>query len=71
MTDFVPSTLGTLEAIDEGRCLMHIGAYSVEMLAGYLAMFGVDFEVSEPPELVEQIHRMSARFSRAANSQTP
>jgi len=70
LVDFVPSTLGTLEAIDESRCLLHIGAYSVEMLAGYLGMFGVDFEVSEPPELVEQIGLMAARFGKVADSQT-
>lgn len=68
IAELVPSTLGTLEAIDESRCLLHIGAYSIEMLAGYLGMFGVDFEVSDPPELVEQIHRMSERFKRAGGS---
>jgi predicted DNA-binding transcriptional regulator YafY len=70
MAEFVPCTLGTLEAVDEKRCRVHIGAYTIEMLAGYLGMFGVDFEVSEPPELVEKIRHMSERFSRAANSLT-
>ena len=40
------------------------------MLAGYLGMFGVDFEVTDPPELVEQVRRMAVRFERAANSPT-
>jgi predicted DNA-binding transcriptional regulator YafY len=70
MAELVPCAIGTLEAIDERRCLLHIGAYSIEMLAGYLGMFGVDFEVNEPPELVEQLQRMSERFNRASNSQT-
>ena len=70
MTELVPYTIGTLEAIDERRCLVHLGAYSIEILAGYLGMFGVDFEVSEPPELIEQVHRLAARFSQAASLQT-
>jgi predicted DNA-binding transcriptional regulator YafY len=49
---------------------VHIGAYSIGMLAGYLAMFGVDFEVTEPPELIEEVRRLSARFSQAANPET-
>lgn len=67
MAELVPCSVGTLEAVDEKRCRVHIGAYTLEMLAGYLGMFGVDFEVSEPPELIEQIRRLSARFSQAAN----
>jgi predicted DNA-binding transcriptional regulator YafY len=70
MAEFVPCTLGTLEAVDEKRCRVHIGAYSIEMLAGYLGMFRVDFEVSEPPELIEEIRRLALRFSGAANRQT-
>jgi predicted DNA-binding transcriptional regulator YafY len=68
LAEFVPSSAGTLEAIDAERSLMHIGAHSIEMLAGYLGLFGVDFEVTEPPELVEQIRRMAARFERAAGN---
>jgi len=69
MAELVPCSVGTLEAVDEKRCRVHIGAYTLEMLAGYLGMFGVDFEVSEPPELIDQIRRLSARFSQAANLQ--
>ncbi|HZD51271.1 MAG TPA: YafY family protein [Silvibacterium sp.] len=70
MAEFVSCSLGTLEGIDAGRCRVHIGAYSIGMLAGYLAMFGVDFEVTEPPELIEEVRRLSARFSQAANPET-
>ena len=71
MAELVPCTLGTLEAIDEHRCLVHLGAYSIEMLAGYLGMFAVDFEVSEPPELIEQIQRLATRFTHAASVSAP
>jgi predicted DNA-binding transcriptional regulator YafY len=68
MAEVVPCSLGTLEAIDECRCRVHIGAYSMEMLAAYIAMFGVDFEVTDPPELVEHVRRLSERYERAANA---
>ena len=66
MAELVPCSLGTLEAIDEGHCRVHIGAYSMETLAGYVGLFGVDFEVLEPPELLEEIQRLSERLERAA-----
>ena len=69
--ELVPSSLGTLEAIDERRCRVHIGAHSMEMLAAYIAMFGVDFEVTEPPELVEQVGRLAERFERAVKAEEP
>jgi predicted DNA-binding transcriptional regulator YafY len=66
MAELIPCSMGTLEAIDDCRCRVHIGAHSMEMLAAYLGMFGADFEVTEPPELVEQLWRLSKRFERGA-----
>ena len=71
MAPLVPCALGTLEAVDEKRCRVHLGAYSIEMLAGYLGMFGVDFEVTEPPELIDQLRRLATRFCEAADRQRP
>ena len=65
MAELVPCSMGTLEAIDHCHCRIHIGAYSMEMLAAYIAMFGVDFEVTDPPELVEQVRKMAERYERA------
>lgn len=62
----IPPTVGVLEAIDSNTCLLQTGAHSLDTLAVYLALIGVDFEVSEPAELVEQIRRLAERFSRAA-----
>ncbi len=69
LAEWLPATAGMLEAIDERRCILHTGSYSFEMLAGNLALLGVDFEVQEPQELVEQFHRIAARFERAAKRQ--
>ena len=63
----VPPAAGTLEAIDGRSCLLHMGAGSLDMLAIYLAMIGFDFEVQEPPELVEHIRSLAERLARAAS----
>ena len=62
----VPQTVGSLEAIDDDRCLLYTGADWLGGLAVYIAAIGVDFEVIEPPELVEEIRRLADRFRRAA-----
>jgi predicted DNA-binding transcriptional regulator YafY len=62
----IPPTVGALEAIDENTCLLQTGANSLEVLAGYLAMIGVDFEVREPAELIDQVRALAERFRRAA-----
>lgn len=56
-----------LEPAGPGACILSTGASSLEELAGWLAMFGVDFDVQEPPELLEHLEQLAARLSRAAN----
>jgi predicted DNA-binding transcriptional regulator YafY len=57
--------VGTITAIDEGSCELETGADSAEALAAYLGMLGADFSVSEPPELVEALRGLGARFAAA------
>ena len=54
-----------VEAIDEHTCILHAGANSLETLAIYLGMLGFDFQVSEPPELVEHVRTLADRYRRA------
>jgi predicted DNA-binding transcriptional regulator YafY len=61
----VPPAAGTLEAVDEHTCVLHTGATSLDTLSVYLALIGFDFEVREPPELVERIRWLAERFTRA------
>jgi predicted DNA-binding transcriptional regulator YafY len=62
----VPPSHGTLEEIDEHTCVLRTGAHWLGGLAVYVAMIGVDFEIVEPPELVEHVRVLSERFRRAA-----
>jgi predicted DNA-binding transcriptional regulator YafY len=62
----VPGYIGTLEALDEGSCLLSTSADWLGGLAVYVAGIGVDFEVRNPPELIELVGQLAERFARAA-----
>src|SRR5262249_41588956 len=61
----IPAAAGVLEAVDEGTCTLCTGASSLDMLSVYLALVGVDFEVLEPPELIERVRWLAGQFTRA------
>ena len=61
----VPHAAGTLEAIDEQTCLLRIGSDWLGGLAVHVADIGVEFEVLEPPEFIDQVRRLADRFGRA------
>jgi predicted DNA-binding transcriptional regulator YafY len=62
----VPPSYGALEAIDEHSCLLRTGAHWLGGLAVYVASIGVDFEVLEPPELIDEVRALAERFAGAA-----
>jgi predicted DNA-binding transcriptional regulator YafY len=61
----IPPGAGILEAETDDTCLLQTGAYSLEMLAIYLALTGFDFDVLEPAELIDRVRKLAARFERA------
>ena len=61
----IPAAAGKLDAVDEHTCLLRTGATSLEMLSMYLAWTGFEFEVREPPELIERMRAVADRFRRA------
>jgi len=58
-------TVGVVEPVDDSHCVLVTGADSVEIVAVYIGMLGLDFHVAEPPELVEQIALLGERYRRA------
>jgi predicted DNA-binding transcriptional regulator YafY len=62
----VPAHWGAITPIDGDRCEYRTGDADLEWLAVRIAMLGVDFEVHEPPELVEHLRALASRLSRAA-----
>ncbi|ACZ91272.1 helix-turn-helix transcriptional regulator [Streptosporangium roseum] len=66
VTEEVPPTLGVVEPIDDHTCTLRIGSDSLDHLAVWVAAFGFEFDVHEPPELVEHLRTLTARLQRAA-----
>ena len=54
-----------VDPVDEHTCIIDAGSDTPQMLAVYLGMLDVDFEVDGPPELVEQLATLAARYRRA------
>jgi predicted DNA-binding transcriptional regulator YafY len=66
ITQRFPAHWGTISPLDAHTCEYRAGDDDLRWLALRVAMFGVDFEVHEPPELVEHVRALADRFRRAA-----
>jgi predicted DNA-binding transcriptional regulator YafY len=67
ITGRIPAHWGVVEAVDEHTCEYRTGDDDLGWLAARVAMLGVDFQVHEPPELIEHLRMLSARLERAAS----
>ena len=63
----VPAHWGTIEPLDAHTCEYRLGDDDLRWLALRVAMLGVDFEVREPPELLEHLRALALRLRRAAS----
>ncbi|MEU8899147.1 YafY family protein [Nocardia sp. NPDC048505] len=63
--DRIPPTIGVLEAIDDDHCLLRVGSNSLDEIALYTGLFGFDFHVHEPPELLDHLRALTRRFGAA------
>jgi len=61
----IPPSAGVLEAIDDSSCMLHTGSYSLESITMHLCWLGVDFQVHEPPELIDHILNLTSRLKAA------
>jgi predicted DNA-binding transcriptional regulator YafY len=64
VSQYTSSGFATVEAVDADSCLLRTGFESLDSLALYLGLFGVDFEVHEPPELKERLRVVAERLIR-------
>ncbi|MHA6624006.1 helix-turn-helix transcriptional regulator [Pseudonocardia sichuanensis] len=58
-------TVGVVETVDDRRCVLVTGGDSLEIVAVWIGMLGLDFHVTEPPELVEHIRVLATRYAGA------
>lgn len=65
MTRGFPSYWGRFEPIDADRCEYRTGDDDLAWLMTRIAMLGVDFEIHEPPELLDHLRVIAQRLQRA------
>jgi predicted DNA-binding transcriptional regulator YafY len=63
----VPSYWGSIKPLDAHTCEYRTGDDDLRWLALRIATLGVDFEVREPPELLEHLRALGARIARATS----
>ncbi|KOV78807.1 DeoR faimly transcriptional regulator [Streptomyces sp. NRRL WC-3618] len=61
----ISPSAGTLEPDGEEACLLRTGAPSLDVMVIHVMVMGFEFEVLEPPELVDAIRVSRDRLSRA------
>ena len=61
-------TVGVVETLDEQHSVLVTGGDSVETVAVWIGMLGLDFHVTEPPELVDHVRTLHHRYARALPS---
>ncbi|ANJ28441.1 helix-turn-helix transcriptional regulator [Agromyces aureus] len=61
----INATVGVVESVGDDTCVLVTGADSYEIIAVYIGMLGLDFTVTEPPELVEHVAVLADRYGRA------
>jgi predicted DNA-binding transcriptional regulator YafY len=69
ITERVPRGI-VVEPVDDETCAVYAKANTIEMLTLYLGMMDADFTVTEPPELVDRLRKMSERFLSAVVSRS-
>ncbi|MGN9910602.1 helix-turn-helix transcriptional regulator [Phytohabitans sp. LJ34] len=66
VAEMASPTAARLEAVDEHSCVLHAGGNSLDEMALYIGLKGIDFEVLDPPELVDHIRALAQRLVRAS-----
>ena len=61
-------TVGVVESVDDDHSVLVTGGDSVEVVAVWIGMLGLDFHVTEPPELLDHLRTVSDRYARAVPS---
>jgi predicted DNA-binding transcriptional regulator YafY len=59
--------MGTIEPLDDRHCEFRTGADTLRVLATYLCLLDVDFDVIDPPELAEHVRAIGERYLRAGS----
>ena len=66
-----PPSIAYVEATGRGRCVLEVGSNSLDELILWVGQGGFDFVAHEPPELIEHLRTLSARFAHAIEAPYP
>lgn len=58
----IHAAVGVVETIDSEHCVLVTGADTLETVAVWIGMLGLDFHVTEPPELVGHLRVLGHRY---------
>ncbi|WP_343966448.1 helix-turn-helix transcriptional regulator [Kribbella koreensis] len=61
----IHAAVGIVEPVDDNTCVLITGAESLEVVAVYIGMLGLDFQVTAPQALVEHLKLIGERYLRA------
>ncbi|HEU4946508.1 MAG TPA: WYL domain-containing protein [Kribbella sp.] len=61
----IHAAVGVVESVDESTSVLVTGADSLEVIAVYIGMLGLDFRVTEPPGLVDHLRVLGERYAKA------
>ncbi|SEU35966.1 helix-turn-helix transcriptional regulator [Nonomuraea wenchangensis] len=64
----MPATVGTIEPLDERSCTLSTGSNDLDELAMWVVLMDIDFDVHEPPELVDRFGVLFARLARVVKT---
>ena len=63
--DRINPAVGTVEPVDERTSVLVTGGDSLETVAVWIGMLGLDFTVREPQGLVDHLAALSRRYAEA------
>jgi hypothetical protein len=61
----IHAAVGIVESVDDNTCILVTGADSLEIIAVYIGMLGLDFHVDGPPELITHLETVGNRYLSA------
>jgi hypothetical protein len=68
VAEHVPPTVGVIEPVDAGSCILTIGSDSIDALALQTALLDLEFAVLAPPELAQRLAELGTRLSAASQA---
>jgi predicted DNA-binding transcriptional regulator YafY len=69
--DRINPAVGVVEAVSDAASVLVTGADSLDTVAAYIGMLGMDFTVESPAELLPLLQTLGERYARAASAGAP